>query len=179
MTFSPKQPKIEGVLRAKMRAYSKPLPPLPPCTHLYAFGRPPSPHSCVRTISMAPCTEWMGGGFISSFGSQNKRWALQKTNSSWNKAKTLDKIRGIFRVTNGFALKTQWSQTSNLFILSLPPFRKRCCIVFMHPVLEETCTHFMNILLLGTGRQYLNRNRQIKSTQVQSPVTTTLAKRRK
>ena len=36
--------------KAKMRAYAKPRTPSP----LQAFGRTPSPHSCVRTITMTP-----------------------------------------------------------------------------------------------------------------------------
>ena len=34
---------FSSLLKAKKRAHARPIPPLPPCTHLHAFGRPPLP----------------------------------------------------------------------------------------------------------------------------------------
>ena len=39
----------------------------------------------------------------------------------------------------------------------LPPFRQSCCIIFLHPVLKETCTHFMYLYLLGASWYFVQR----------------------
>ena len=39
----------------------------------------------------------------------------------------------------------------------LPPFRQSCYIIFLHPVVKETCTQIMNVNLLGASFYYVNR----------------------
>ena len=41
-------------------------------------------------------------------------------------------------------------------LLVLPPFRQNCYFIFLHPLLNETCAHFICKYLLGASLYYVN-----------------------